>query len=143
MPVSSKKKTLLLFIGIFAVAGISALIYIQRERDAKMDALRFSNTMTWNPRFFARAQEETYYVPDWKDVIRIPEPSRNSSRETRRDIDIVLSYKKLRTEERVLEIQNEMDELNPIVLGGRPIGDYVNKKKFPKTALLLKKACTT
>lgn len=107
------------------------------ERIARIDALRFSNTMVWDPILVKNREEKLLYDINWKSIVNLPAPPSNSSKETADDIQTLLSYKKLRTPEKIAQIQKEVD-LKGMYLGGKSYADYLDSTQSPKISLLLK-----
>lgn len=101
----------------------------------KGDVLLFSSTMAWDPRLLALSEEKTHYDIDWAKVINLLPPPKNSSSETKRELETLIEYKTLRTSEEREQINREID-LKTTEFGGRPISDYFDENKFPATAEL-------
>lgn len=101
------------------------------------NSFSFSNTMEWDPRLLALSEEKTHYNIDWEKVINLSPPSKNSSPETKRELETLVEYKSLRTQEELEQINKEID-LKTTELGGRPAPDYFDENKFPATAELFR-----
>ena len=97
---------------------------------ANMDNLRFSNTMEWNPELLAIRRLPSAQASDFAERISIMPPPANSSEETRRELDLLISYKALRTEEKVAEVKREIN-IHGAIIDGRPMSDYLDTKQYP------------
>ena len=97
----------------------------------------FSNTSSWNPELLSFAARPVKSVPDWQVRISIPLPPANSSLETKEELAKLVSYKGLRTPDKIRQIENELS-IETIEIGGRPMSDYFDSAKYPHTALLFK-----
>ena len=135
-----KQTITLLLAGIFLFTIIFLAYRSQQEtKDAKTNSLTFSNTMQWDPALFEQAHEQTYYVDDWQKYIVIPSPPSNTSEETKTDIATMLSYKALRTPEKIQEIKDQAD-FNTLQFNGHNISDYFDATKFPLTSKALSRS---
>lgn len=117
----------------FSVSGASI-----DETGAK-DRLTFSNTAVWDKELFLHTKEKTAFLPHMEDMIHILPPPGNSSERTKMELDLLLSYKKLRTPERMEKIKSEILS-ETTEFGGRTLTDYYDPAQFPLTAPLLKQA---
>jgi len=111
----------------------------ETSKNVQLDSLTFTNTMKWDPELLALANEKVFWLPDWRETIHIPSPPANTSRETKDELALLVTYKKtLRTPKTIAAIYKEVDYSN-IRLGDRPISDYMDKAKYPYTSALLTK----
>lgn len=117
----------------FTLSGASV------EGSAVKDNLTFSNTATWDKELFLHTKENTTFLPHMEDLIQVPPPPKNSSERTKKELALLMSYKTLRTPERMKKIKNEI-LAETTDFGGRPLTDYYDSAQFPLTAPLLKKA---
>lgn len=127
-----KKLLLVAIVLLVAVAAWQLL-----RADPYSDDLTFSNTMEWDTRLLLRASIPTQYRLPWDTLISLPVPPKNSSPETAQEIELLRSYKALRTPETLQAINNEL-EFETADFGGLPISEYRDEKKMPATAALLK-----
>ncbi|HUQ30124.1 MAG TPA: phosphatase PAP2 family protein [Candidatus Paceibacterota bacterium] len=112
------------------------LLWIHAKADHQ-DSLTFSNTMTWGAEFAAQRDTETHFPAELLAPITLPPPPQNSSKETRAELDLLKSYRALRTPEKMKEILSERTPAG-IRLGNYTVAEYTDKKgKFPATARLL------
>jgi acid phosphatase (class A) len=120
------------------IAGLAAFAVIFFAWNWMGDDRTFSSTMEWDPKFFALSEGQTYYGID-RSEIKLPPPPANSSSETKKELEILLGYRSLRTSEKIEQIKKEA-EFDTTEFGGRPGPDYFDEKKFPATARLLKES---
>jgi acid phosphatase (class A) len=117
----------------FSLSGASV-----EEKNAK-DKLAFSNTAVWDKELLKHTKTKTIFLPHMEDMIRIPPPPKSSSERVQKELELLLSYKNLRTPERMKKIESEiLPETTDF--GGRLLTDYYDPKQFPLTAPLLTKA---
>ncbi|MBI2120626.1 MAG: phosphatase PAP2 family protein [Parcubacteria group bacterium] len=102
-------------------------------KDMKRDALRFSNTSTWEQEFLYTARRWPVSVPDWQRVIVLPPPPENTSVRTNEEIALLKTYKDtLRTPERLKKILDEVSS-STTKFGDFTLADYLDGQKFPLT----------
>jgi acid phosphatase (class A) len=107
------------------------------EQSRKLDALSFSNTMEWDPVLISNREESLSILPgNWGSKIALPNPPRNSSEQTREELNTLLDYRQSRTPAQENAIRSEINLLDTF-LGPYRIGDLFDSKSFPKTAALL------
>ena len=100
--------------------------------------LTFTNTQTWDPKLLRIASETPYYVGDSEKIISLPLPPANTSPETKKELEVLLSYKALR-EAHKKDILEQAD-FATIKFDGRLFTDYLDDKKFPLTAAVFEKS---
>jgi acid phosphatase (class A) len=151
------KRTLVLCIVAVALTIAGAVVYtlnqsvvsIEKAREENkatvtevvnkidIDSFTFTNTQQWDPKLLRIASETPYYIDNWEKVISLPLPPGNSSEQTKEELKTSLSYKELRTEEKMKEINREAN-FETILFDGKLLIDYFDDRKFPRTAALLK-----
>lgn len=132
-----KIKHAIYFVGLGLLAGLAGIVWFASHNFVPdVDAMTFSNTAKWDPVLYSYTQKQTSIIPNMGNLIHIPSPPANSSKETGEEIQLLLSYKELRTEERLKKIQ---DEILPQTteFGGHVVTDYFDARQFPLTAPLL------
>lgn len=107
-----------------------------RER---LESLTFSNTMKWDENLLDLTHAKTHYIDNWEEYITIPPPPTNSSQTTRDELNTLLSYKKLRTPEKIKEIIDQAD-IHTATFNGQKIINYLDEKKYPLTSKALKQS---
>lgn len=105
--------------------------------DRLVDTYTFSNTSSWDPELLLLAARSVKSIPDWEKRISISPPPINSSLETRKELAKMVSYKDLRTSDKIRQVESELN-IQKIGLGGRPMSDYFDSTKYPNTARLFK-----
>ena len=118
---------------LFIIYGVFFLL-APAEPSEGPDALSFSNTSTWDEELLAWKDVPLRLPINWEESTDIPSPPVNTSSETRTELDTLVSYKTLRTEEAAREIEREID-LNT-EMGGYSILSYLDLEQFPATAKL-------
>src|SRR3989344_189937 len=131
-----KKLLLIIILGGGVVAASLVWVNYQDKQNREIDALTFSNTMEWDSSLYTSSQQKTRYSQNWQEYIEIDQPPANSSDETRLELNKLIDYKSLRTEEKIKEINQEL-ELQGAIMGGRSVADYFGETKYPLTALAL------
>jgi hypothetical protein len=129
------------FLRGFGIVGLALLvsgyffITIPHER-ARKDALTFSNTSAWEPYYLSFANGSTTFPEAiFKDILLVP-PPKNSSDEVAQEIQILKSYRALRTPQELLDFVAE-GEKETLYIGGYTFAEYTDPKIFPATAPLL------
>lgn len=129
------------YLPAFGIVGLALLVggyfLIAPKEEARKDALTFSHTAMWEPDLLALSEEPTRYPAETFVALSLSPPPKNSSREVAGEIAALLSYQKLRTPHEIEDILAERD-LTTASFGGHTIATYMDEKKFPATALLLK-----
>lgn len=83
------------------------------------DKRTFSNTAKCDPAIFSLMKVPIVLAPNWESAIRLPHPPANSSQRTQQEINLLLSYKDLRTPERLDRIRNEIELVKTADFGGQ------------------------
>ncbi len=123
----------------FVLFGFLGILYLQIEpsQPTYSDSLTFSNTASWDKDYFALLNEKTHYPEELFTTIQLPPPPRNSSAETAKELQTLLSYRDLRSTEEIRDIRLEANN-DTVYIAGYTLLDYRGGKKFPATAALLK-----
>lgn len=125
------------------IALITVIIFLWYKIDIKEpvldDNLTFSNTAKWGEVYLdALSSQQILFPVSLKKSIHLPPPPANSSVQTEKELNLLLEYKKLRTEETLATILAESESLDGIYFGDYTFGEYKTSLAFPQTALLLK-----
>src|SRR5882724_10599426 len=116
-----------IILGVVGICIVSLFIWsshsLAKQASGKIDSLRFSNTMQWDPTLLDLVQQKTYYIQNWKDAIALPPPPTNTSDQTKSELATLLADKTLRTPEKVQEIQAQAD-IHTAIFNGHVMSDY-------------------
>jgi len=127
-------------VGILIVTGVIigflTLTNHQEGVRSPLDTLTFSNTAEWDEYALRYANASTRYPEEMFYGISIPPPPKNSSMEVKEEIELLKSYRELRTPEHVKAFI-EQDHPSKIYFGKHTIAEYTDIREFPATALLL------
>lgn len=130
------------YLSFIGIAGLGLLIagYFTisvPQEAARKDALTFSNTGIPDREKLAIAEWKTRYPAEIYLDISIPPPPKNSSAEVASELATLHAYTALRTSREIRDIFTEVN-MDTAYFGGISLVDYMDEKKFPATALLLK-----
>lgn len=129
-------KHFFLLISLVVLLGI---LFVTTTNHSGVKELSFTSTQSWDPILLQKSKRDVHYIPNWKEKIILPKPPQNNSREIEEEIALLISYKSLRTEEKITEIKNQ-DNFETIQFGGRLMSEYFNSALFPETSKLLKQS---
>lgn len=120
--------------GVLLLACASSLTSCDDEaskQKAKLEALKFSNTMTWGPEYLSWAQK----APDLPGVGVLPPPA-NTSAETKEDLRVMHEYQAARTAAQIEEIKSEIDIYNAR-FGDKTFAEHLDEKRRPNSFYLM------
>lgn len=103
------------------------------------DKLTFSNTMEWDPILMAALSRKQSFDIPWQSSIHIPPFPANSSVRTKKELELLKKYTKLRTPEVIAAIQIEIPNLEKAYFGEHTLEYYGNAQTLPKTAFLVRR----
>ncbi len=129
----------ILIISVFAsllTVGTYFFIAKPMESDSK-DSFSFTSTAAWDPSLLIITQEATHYSEELFESVSLPPPTKNSSAETTTEIELLKSYVKLRTPQKLEDILAERVFATEN-FGGHTVDSYLDESKFPATSALLK-----
>lgn len=125
--------------GLFVLVVVGLVFLLNTKADKPIDKLRFSNTMSWDEKLLAHTLEQTLYITNWQNKIRLQPPPSNSSFRTQEELKLLLEYQKNRSESQITQIIQEVN-ISSAIMADRPVNDYFDSAKFPSTAKLLHEA---
>ncbi len=106
------------------------------KKDPIID-LKFSNTSTWDVHLLMFLENKPKFLPsDWESRIKLDPPPENNSEETQKELRDMVNLKSKRDLETLENITKEQN-INTTKFGDYTIGDYMDKKLFPKTSILI------
>jgi hypothetical protein len=97
----------------------------------RKDALTFSNTQTWDPKYLDWANK----APTLPGV-ELPTAAANSSAQTQEELRILHGYQKSRTAEQIEEIQSEIDIFGAR-FGDKTLAEHFDEKRRPNSFFLM------
>jgi hypothetical protein len=112
------------------VCALAACGMSPAER-AKKQALRFSNTQTWDPKFLQWAKT----APAVPGVL-LPLPPENLSRRTEAELQTLHGYLQMRTPERLRQIRSEIDILGAR-FGDKTFAEHFDEQRRPNSFFLM------
>jgi len=112
--------------------------FLYYQQSSNINALRFSNTQSWDPDLTTIIKSDLYYDIDLEDI-SLPEYTTNLSSDTEREINTLIEYKSLRTKSIIKAINDELS-LYTTEFGVGMAADYFDPNIFPKTSKVLNKA---
>lgn len=103
-----RSAVLIVFI-VLLVGGIGIFLYTQND-SAHLNELTFSNTMEWGEEYLTHLNRQFYFesLEGWEESISLSTPPSNSSRETRNELDDLLTLQKARTNAEVQQTVREI-----------------------------------
>ncbi len=119
------------------VLALCYFFIIAPSNEARRDALSFSNTATWDDAHRAVLADPLRYPEDLFREITLPPPPKNTAPQTQNDLNMLQEYEAHRTPEEIRDIVSEQS-LDTAQFGTYVLAVYMDGKKFPATALLLK-----
>lgn len=119
---------------LLCVAGffLSSHAAISRAESAKIEALTFTNTQTWLPRYLQWA-ETAVDLPE----IALPPAPNNTSDSTKKDLAVMHAYQDARTEKDIEEIKQEINVYDAF-FGEKTLAQLVDESSRPLTFELMK-----
>jgi acid phosphatase (class A) len=131
-------KALPIFSLIALLTLSAAYLFIQVPLEAaRKDAFTFSNTAKWDERLFTLTNAPFSYSDRTFEAILLPDPPRNSSSETGRELaELGRLADNLRTARAVGDMHSEIN-LDSLYVAGYPLQQWMDERSFPATAALL------
>ncbi len=126
------KKGLLYFSCALLALAMPTLLLLQivsNKNTQDIDTLKFSNTQTWDVTPYASTQEIN---PDLLLQFNLDPPAKNSSTSTSIELKILHEYAKLRTNEKLNEITNEL-EFETTQFGKTTLGKLFARKPLTES----------
>lgn len=130
-------KNILICIVLPCLLGIGTLCLYphalaSQTQNADADALTFSNTQTWSPRFLQWADT----APDLVGI-KLPPSPKNTSDATRQDLAVMHAYQLARTKENIDEIMQEIS-IYDASFGNETFSKLTDENNRPLTFALMK-----
>lgn len=119
------------FLLLCCVMGLSSCADPSAKEDARKNALKFSNTMSWGAEYLSWAQQSRA-IPG----VFLPPPPKNSSAETAEDLRVMHAYQVARTPAQIEEIKSEIDIFNAR-FGDEPLIKLLDEKRRPNSFYLM------
>jgi PAP2 superfamily len=127
-----KLKALLVAVCVFGCSGQTlASNSSALAKNTQKEALTFTNTQTWLPRYLEWA-ESTSYAPE----VVLPTPPKNTSDITKKELAILHAYQRARTAENIAQIKREVDIYNAF-FGKATFAELTSPGKRPSTYILI------
>jgi acid phosphatase (class A) len=123
----------ILLVSCLAIFAFSSSL-VETSRKA---GLTFTSTATWGTEFIALRDRQTHYRASLFGAVTLPPPPANTASETHAELEKLLGYKASRTPEIQAAILAEL-ELSTTQFGPYTLGEYLDEKKFPATARVLR-----
>lgn len=101
------------------------------QKNAQNGALTFANTQTWSPRYLEWALNA-------KDIpgVALPNAPKNTSKTTKKDLEVIHTFQNERTQENIVEINREI-YIDNAFFGEKTFAELVNETRRPQTSILI------
>jgi len=123
-------------IAALGVLGAFSVWLIAERAEARIESYTFSNTQHWDSNLQDEYDGGTHLPVGWQEHITLPFPPENTSEQTKVELEALLSYRNLRTEETQKDIEQEIEGYE-IIFAGAPLDTYFSKVQYPYTSELL------